>query len=108
MGLNWPDELVFIPNSKLPHKTSNETMQGKTCVITGPTSGVGLETLKQLAKGGASIVMVCRNEEKALNVKEDLLSKHDVSIDIVIADFSSLTQVREAAQTILNKHHKKD
>ncbi|MGL6108276.1 SDR family NAD(P)-dependent oxidoreductase [Romboutsia sp.] len=83
-------------------------MKGKTCVITGTTSGIGLETLKQLAKGGANIVMVCRNEEKALRVKAETLAKHDVSIDIVIADFSSLIQVRRAAQTILSNYPKID
>ncbi|MGL6104592.1 SDR family NAD(P)-dependent oxidoreductase [Romboutsia sp.] len=108
MGFEWPEELAFIPNSKLPYKTSDKSMKGKTCVITGTTSGIGLETLKQLAKGGANIVMVCRNEEKALKVKEETVSKYNVSIDIVIADFSSLMQVRRAAQTILNNYPKID
>ena len=108
MAFEWPEELAFVPNSKIPHKTSDKSMKGKTCVITGTTSGIGLETLKQLAKGRANIVMVCRNEEKALKVKEETLLKHDVSIDIVIADFSSLMQVRKAAQTILNNYPKID
>lgn len=108
MAFEWPEELVFLENSKRPYKTSDKSMKGKTCVITGTTSGIGLETLKQLAKGGANIVMVCRNEEKAIRVKEETLRKYDVSIDIVIADFSSLTQVRRAAQTILNNYPKID
>ena len=108
MAFEWPEELVFVPNSKIPHKTSDKSMKGKTCVITGTTSGIGLETLKQLAKGGANIVMVCRNEEKALRVKKETLAKHDVSIDIVIADFSSLEDVRRAAQTILKNYPKID
>ncbi len=108
MGFEWPEELEFMQNSKLPYKTSNQSMKGKTCVITGTTSGIGLKTLKQLAKGGANLVMVCRNEEKALKVKEETLEKYDVSIDIVIADFSSLVQVRRAAETILEKYPKID
>ncbi len=108
MGFELPEELIFLKNSNIPHKTSNESMKGKTCVITGTTSGIGLETLKQLANGGANIVMVCRNEEKALQVKNDMLSKYDVSIDIVIADFSSFMQVRQAAQTILDNYPKID
>ena len=108
MAFEWPEELIFIPNSKVPHKTSDTSMKGKTCVITGTTSGIGLVTLKQLAKGGSNIVMVCRNEEKALQVKKETLEEYDVSIDIVIADFSSLEQVRKAAQTILDNYPKID
>lgn len=102
------EELVFLENSKLPHKKSNESMRGKTCVITGTTSGIGLETLKELSKGKANIIMVCRNEQKALKVKEEMVSKYDASIDIVIADFNSLTEVKRAAQTILDNHPKID
>ncbi|HBX67692.1 MAG TPA: retinol dehydrogenase, partial [Balneolaceae bacterium] len=40
-------------------------MNNKLCVITGANSGIGFETTKALAKQGAYIVMVCRNEDKA-------------------------------------------
>ena len=60
-----PDELMFIKNRKARQLKSSASMAGKICVITGATSGVGLAALRQLAKGGAQIVMVCRNPEKA-------------------------------------------
>jgi len=40
-------------------------MQGKVVVITGATSGVGLIGAERLAKRGARIVMVARNEQRA-------------------------------------------
>ena len=40
-------------------------MRGKTCVITGATSGIGLETAKRLGALGARLILVGRNRDKA-------------------------------------------
>ncbi len=39
-------------------------MTGKTCLITGANGGIGYETARALAKKGARIVMVARNEQR--------------------------------------------
>lgn len=106
MRFKLPEELVFIENSKAVQKKSTATMEGKVCVITGATSGVGLEASRQLAKGGAHIVMVCRNPEKARRIQMEIKSEWDVQVDVVIADFRSLDEVRKAAAEIINKYQK--
>lgn len=83
-------------------------MTGKVCVITGATSGVGLEASKRLAEGGAHIVMVCRNREKAELIRTELQAAYKVPVDIVTADFSDLDQVRRAADQILNAYPRID
>ena len=108
MKLKLPEELIFIENRKAKQKRSSVSMTGKICVITGATSGVGLEALKQLAKGGAHIVMVCRNLEKAKSISRDVEAAYDVQADIVIADFSHFAEVRKAAEEILSKYMKID
>jgi NAD(P)-dependent dehydrogenase (short-subunit alcohol dehydrogenase family) len=35
-------------------------MHGKTCVVTGATSGIGKETAVALAAAGAQVAIVCR------------------------------------------------
>ena len=47
---------------------STFNLSGKTVVITGPTSGLGLATAKQLASLGANLVLVARNAEKCQRV----------------------------------------
>ncbi|MEA5017199.1 MAG: SDR family NAD(P)-dependent oxidoreductase [Erysipelotrichaceae bacterium] len=103
-----PDELMFIKNGSAKQKRSTESMQGKLCVVSGATSGVGYEVVKQLAAGGADIVMVVRNENKAQALKDELVRDFQVMVDYFIADFSDLNQVKEAAQAILNKYSKID
>lgn len=104
MQFEWPEELIFMKNKKAEQKKSTTSMAGKVCVITGATSGVGLEALKKLAQGKADIIMVCRNEEKAKAIREEIQKKWSVNIDIVVADFSILSDVRKAAEEILANH----
>ena len=99
---------MFLRNSRMEQKTTDESMKGKRTVISGSTSGVGLATLKQLAAAGSDLVMVCRNIEKAEKIKTEIAKEFNVLIDIVQADFSDLDSVREAAKIILDKFDRID
>ncbi len=106
--MKLPKELMFLTNRNAPQKTSTASMKDKVVVLTGATSGVGLQTMKQLAKGHAHIVMVVRSRNKAESVKAEIEEINRVAIDIVTADFNDLEQVREAAGYILNHYPKID
>jgi retinol dehydrogenase 13 len=99
-----PDELKFIENRRAIQKTTEASCSGKVCVVSGSTSGVGLAAVKRLAQGNAHIVMVCRNRAKAENVREEILTQSKVPIDIVLADFSDLDDVRKAADILLSDY----
>lgn len=105
---NLPDELMFLRNSKEKQKSTDVLIKDKVVVVTGATSGVGLEAIKRLAKGQATIVMVVRNPEKAEAVRKLIQSEYPVSVDIIIADFSHSDQVRKAAAQILQNYPKID
>lgn len=106
--MKLPEELMFIINRNAEQKKSNISMKDKICIITGATSGVGLETLKRFAEGGSHAVIVCRNYEKAETVKQEIKCKWNTPVDIVIADFKRLSDVRAAAETILKKYPRID
>ena len=101
MKFELPDELKFITNARLPQKCSDESMDGKTCVITGATSGVGYEAALRLAKGGARIVMIVRNKDKAELVCKEIRALSAHAPDYFLADFTDLNQVKLAAEAIL-------
>ena len=107
-GMKLPDELQFINSAFKTQKTTDVRMDGKVSVITGATSGVGYHAAKRLTEAGASLVLVCRNEKKAKAVKEVFLKEYDADVDIVLADFSKLTDVRNAAQYILEGYQRID
>jgi NAD(P)-dependent dehydrogenase (short-subunit alcohol dehydrogenase family) len=106
--MKLPEELQFIANARMIQKTTAARMDGRVCVITGATSGVGYQAAKRLAQGGAHIVIVCRNGEKASRLHEELERPYGTQIDAVQADFSRLTDVREAAATLLANYPRID
>ncbi len=104
----FPEQLLFIKNSRTVQKKSDELMDGKICVVSGATSGVGYEAVKKLAAGKADIVMLVRNEKKAKAVKKELEKKYSIFVDYFIADFSDLKQVEKAVRAILDKYPRVD
>lgn len=104
--MKLPEELQFIENARMPQKTTDARLDGRVCVITGATSGVGYHAAKRFARGGARLVLVCRSLEKAGRVRRELQQAHGVEIDLVQADLASLEQVRRAAEGILRDHPK--
>lgn len=101
--MKLPEELQFIANARLPQKSTEARLDGKICIITGATSGVGYQAARRLAQGGAHIVMVCRNAHKAEQVKAELVQSFGVEVDTIEADFAHFPQVRAAAEQILTK-----
>ena len=108
LHMKLPVELQFIANARMPQKSTVSRMDGRICVITGTTSGVGYAAVKRLAQGGARIVMICRNKEKAIRVQTELKDSFNAQTDIVIADFTRLTDVRRATKSLLDRYPRID
>jgi NAD(P)-dependent dehydrogenase (short-subunit alcohol dehydrogenase family) len=88
----------------MAQKTTPARMDGKVCVITGATSGVGLAAARRIAEGGGALVLICRNSNKAARVVAELDADFGSSVDVVRADLSDLQQVRDAAGAVLEAH----
>ena len=73
---------------------ATNNMQGKVCLVTGSSSGIGKVTARELAKMGATVVMVCRNRAKGEAVQAEIkeVSGND-QVDLIVADLSELSQV---------------
>lgn len=99
--MKLPEELQFIENAHLPQKTTQSRMDGKLCILTGATSGVGYQAARRLSQGGASLVLICRNLHKASQVQAELQQTYGNQVDVLQADFARLAEVREVAAAIL-------
>lgn len=76
-------------------------MNGKICVVTGATSGIGRATAIGLAKLGAKVVIVARNAAKAADVVAEIAAiPGAATAEFVLADLTEMHEVRRAADAI--------
>ena len=77
---------------------------GRTVVITGANTGIGLATARVLAARGATVVLACRDESKA----KQALATVEGSVATCRLDLASLDSIRTAAQQIRDQFPKVD
>jgi retinol dehydrogenase 13 len=98
---NFPDMADFLRNEKRPPLESAGDLEGKTAVISGATSGIGLESARLFASKGANLVFLNRDQEKSRRLEEELRSRYGRGVKTIIVDFSSLEQTKECAKRLL-------
>jgi len=82
-------------------------LTGKTVLITGATSGIGLQTSVRLAQLGASLVMVGRDPAKtAAKVDEVRKRSRAASVESLLCDFSSQERIRALAEEFRAGHER--
>jgi len=80
-------------------------MQGKKCLITGATSGIGEAIALALAQKGAEVIIVSRNEEKCARIVSQIQEQSGNSaITYFQADLSSQQAIRLLAAEVNKKY----
>lgn len=84
-------------------------MQNKVCLVTGATNGIGKVTALELAKRGATVIVVGRNPEKTEMVVNEIRAQSGSdNVKKALADLSSLADVRALAEEFRNKYSRLD
>jgi NAD(P)-dependent dehydrogenase (short-subunit alcohol dehydrogenase family) len=93
-----PTAMQIIKDNNLIGKWS-----GRTCLVTGGTSGIGPETARALHATGADVFITARDLAKAKEVVEEIRSKSDGNgkLEIIEMEMRSLKSVKAAAQEFL-------
>ena len=85
------------------------SLEGKTIIITGGSSGIGLEAAKVLSSKGAEVILAVRNMEKgeqAMKLIKEL--SPDSKIEVMHIELSDLESVKLFAESFALKHKKLD
>jgi NAD(P)-dependent dehydrogenase (short-subunit alcohol dehydrogenase family) len=76
-------------------------LSGRTYVVTGANSGIGLEAARALALKGASVVLACRDLAKARTALDEIArARPSASLDAVELDLASLASIRACAKVL--------
>jgi retinol dehydrogenase-14 len=77
-------------------------LAGKTCIVTGASSGIGTATAVGFARRGASLGLVGRDERRLERVAERCREAGAAEVRTYQADFAELEQVRALADALLD------
>ncbi|MCP4415139.1 MAG: SDR family NAD(P)-dependent oxidoreductase, partial [Chloroflexi bacterium] len=84
-------------------------MNKKVCIVTGGSQGIGKETALELARLGASVVVVCRDRGRGETAVSEIKSQTgNQSVDLMLVDLSSQTQIRQFAIEFAAKYSRLD
>lgn len=73
-----------------------------TALITGASSGIGLELAKTHAAKGGNLVLVARNREKLEQLKSELEGKYKISVTVISKDLSLQNSSQEVYDEVKN------
>ncbi len=94
---------------------------GRLALVTGASSGLGLETARALLGRGASVILGCRSRQKGEQARQTLLAEASPdaaggvvggvvggAVELLDLDLADLASVRRAAATVADRHGRLD
>lgn len=87
----------------------SQSTDGKICLITGATSGIGYITARELAAKGMAVTIVGRDPAKTQAAAARIKQEAGVAqVEYLVADLSSQAEVRRLADEFKQRHQKLD
>ena len=83
-------------------------MKEKIAIVTGANSGMGLATVEALSDKGATVIMLCRNEERGQAAMEQLMEKKDRRLELMICDLGDYASIRSFVKRVKEKYPRID
>ncbi|KAJ8768525.1 hypothetical protein K2173_022624 [Erythroxylum novogranatense] len=99
----WKGPSGFSASSTAEQVTYGIDGNGLTAIVTGASSGIGLETSRVFALRGVHVVMAVRNMDAGSNAKEAIMKEiPSAKIDVMHLDLSSIESVRKFASEYIS------
>lgn len=84
------------------------TLKGKTAIVTGANSGMGLATVEALSDKGATVIMLCRSEERGKAAFARLMENRERSLDLILCDLGDYESIRNFVMRVKEKYTQVD
>lgn len=89
--------------------TINKNISEKVIFITGANSGLGFETTKFFAETNATIVMACRNMQKAKKARDTIIKEYpEAKLSLIELDLADLDSVQKCPADFNKSNEKLD
>lgn len=80
-------------------------LTGKVAVVTGASSGLGVQFAKTLAEAGANLAILARRRDRLEKVKAEIEAEYGVEVFVEPCDVLSISDIRSSVQKI-REHYK--
>lgn len=81
---------------------------GKTAIVTGANSGMGMATARALLDEGATVIMLCRSEKRGKEAYEKLLEDGNCRTYLILADLGDYDSIRNFTKQVKERFDKID
>jgi short-subunit dehydrogenase len=80
-------------------------MKNSYALVTGATSGIGLEISRDLARRGYNLVLVARTKEKLIETSRELVKEYNIKCDYFSSDLTLINSPEEIYQFTSQRHY---
>lgn len=89
--------------------STDTSMEGKVCLVTGANSGIGKATALGLANKGATVVMLCRHPRRAERALRSIRKQSgNDDVHLILADLSRRQDIFDAAREFNDRFDRLD
>ncbi|MBR6475132.1 MAG: SDR family oxidoreductase [Lachnospiraceae bacterium] len=81
-----------------------DNLDGKIAIVTGANSGMGMATVEALSDKGATVIMLCRSEERGKEAIFKLTEKKERNLDLILCDLGDYESIRNFAKAVKEKY----
>ena len=92
----------------MPEGEKMSEVRGKIAIVTGANSGMGMAAAEALSDKGATVIMLCRSEERGREAFARLTKDKDRKLDLMICDLGDYTSVRGFVRCVKEKYPRID
>jgi NAD(P)-dependent dehydrogenase (short-subunit alcohol dehydrogenase family) len=100
-----PAPLPVTETSTLPAMPADDTLRGRVCLVTGASRGLGKATALGLARLGATVVLLGRDERLIAAARDDVAERSlNPDVSTLVADLASFDAIRSGARELAARH----